>query len=81
MPPRCVALNQEQAFILIVPMLTSLAHYWLGVLIVHNRIMAAMKCRGFKGKFYIIDDYQMKGLDYIVAGSGLIFIAALLIIR
>ena len=32
--------------------------------------MAAMKCRGFKGKFYIIDDYQMKGLDYIVAGSG-----------
>ncbi len=60
--------------------------YLFGALLVRSldrshRIMAAMKCRGFKGKFYILDDYQMKKLDYIVAGSGLIFIAALLVIK
>jgi cobalt/nickel transport system permease protein len=60
--------------------------YLFGALLVRSldrshRIMAAMKCRGFKGKFYILDDYQMKRLDYIVAGSGLIFMAALLVIR
>ena len=43
--------------------------------------MAAMKCRGFKDKFYILDDYQMKSLDYLVAGSSLVFIGALLVVR
>jgi cobalt/nickel transport system permease protein len=60
--------------------------YFFGALLVRSldrshRIMAAMKCRGFSGKFYILDDYQMKGLDYIVAGSSLVFIGALLVVR
>jgi cobalt/nickel transport system permease protein len=60
--------------------------YLFGALLVRSldrshRIMAAMKCRGFKGKFYILDDYQMKGLDYLVAASSLVFIGALLVIR
>ncbi len=60
--------------------------YFFGALLVRSldrshRIMAAMKCRGFKGKFYILDDYQMQGLDYLVAASSLVFIGALLVIR
>jgi len=60
--------------------------YFFGALLVRSldrshRIMAAMKCRGFKDKFYILDDYQMKSLDYIVAGSSLVFIGALLVVR
>ncbi|HTY25319.1 MAG TPA: cobalt ECF transporter T component CbiQ [Desulfomonilaceae bacterium] len=60
--------------------------YLLGALLVKSfdrshRIMAAMKCRGFKGKFYILDDYQMKSFDYLLAGSSLAFVLALLVVR
>jgi cobalt/nickel transport system permease protein len=60
--------------------------YFFGALLVRSldrshRIMAAMKCRGFKGNFYILDDYQMKSLDYLVAGSSLVFIVALMVVR
>jgi cobalt/nickel transport system permease protein len=60
--------------------------YFFGALLVRSldrshRIMAAMKCRGFKDKFYILDDYQMKSMDYLVAGSSLVFIGALLVVR
>ena len=60
--------------------------YFFGALLVRSfdrshRIMAAMRCRGFKGEFYILDDYQMKSLDYLVAGSSLVFIGALLVVR
>jgi cobalt/nickel transport system permease protein len=60
--------------------------YFFGALLVRSldrsqRIMAAMRCRGFKAKFYILDDYRMKSLDYIVAGSSLVFIGALLGVR
>jgi cobalt/nickel transport system permease protein len=37
------------------------------------RILAAMKCRGFRGKFYILHDYNMGKNDFIFAGAGTFF--------
>lgn len=56
--------------------------YLVGMLLVRSfdrskRIMQAMKCRGFKGKLYILHHYQMKHSDYALAGSS-IAISALL---
>jgi cobalt/nickel transport system permease protein len=50
--------------------------YLVGMLLVRSfdrskRILQAMKCRGFKGKFYILHHYKMKNGDYVLAGAGI----------
>jgi len=56
--------------------------YLVGMLLVKSfdrakRIVQAMKCRGFKGKLYILHHYHMKHSDYALAGSSLAFSALL----
>jgi cobalt/nickel transport system permease protein len=46
-----------------------------------KRIMQAMKCRGFRGKLYILHHYQMKQSDYALAGSSIAFSALLWAVR
>jgi len=46
-----------------------------------KRILAAMKCRGFKGRFYIIHHYEMRKCDYFMAISSVMFSAALLVVK
>jgi cobalt/nickel transport system permease protein len=60
--------------------------YLVGMLLVRSfdrskRILAAMKCRGFKGEFYILHHYSMKSHDYALAASSIIFSAAVLAVR
>jgi cobalt/nickel transport system permease protein len=60
--------------------------YLVGMLLVRSfdrskRILQAMRCRGFKGKFYILHHYQMKNYDYALAGSSIAFSALLLATR
>jgi cobalt/nickel transport system permease protein len=60
--------------------------YLVGMLLVRSfdrsaRIVAAMKCRGFKGKFYILHDYEMKKLDYVAAATSLVFVVGLMVAR
>ena len=60
--------------------------YLVGMILVRSfdrskRILAAMKCRGFKGKFYILHHYEMKKSDYLVAISSVMFSAALLVVK
>lgn len=43
--------------------------YLVGMLLVHSlerseRIMDAMKCRGFSGRFYLLDEMTLSALDY-----------------
>jgi len=57
--------------------------YLVGMLLVRSfdrskRILQAMKCRGFKGRFYILHHYQMKSYDYALVGSSIAFSALLL---
>ncbi|MDQ1239167.1 MAG: cobalt/nickel transport system permease protein [Thermodesulfobacteriota bacterium] len=52
--------------------------YLVGMLLVRSfdraqRILQAMKCRGFAGKFYILHHYEMKRSDYAFAGSSIAF--------
>jgi cobalt/nickel transport system permease protein len=52
--------------------------YLVGMLLVRSfdraqRILQAMKCRGFSGKFYILHHYEMKTRDYAFAGSSIAF--------
>ncbi len=63
----------------------SVAHL-VGMLLVRSfdrsaRILAAMKCRGFKGRFYILGHYEMRRQDYLVAATSVIFSALLLVVR
>jgi cobalt/nickel transport system permease protein len=58
--------------------------YLVGMLLVRSfdrskRIMAAMKCRGFNGNFYILHHYNMKRNDYFMACSSTAFALLLLI--
>jgi cobalt/nickel transport system permease protein len=60
--------------------------YLVGMLLVRSfdrsaRIVAAMKCRGFKGRFYILHHYEMQRHDYMLTVSSMLFVAALLIAR
>jgi cobalt/nickel transport system permease protein len=60
--------------------------YLVGMLLVRSfdrsrRILESMKCRGSKGKFYILHHYQMKHYDYALASSSIVFSALLLITR
>jgi cobalt/nickel transport system permease protein len=43
-------------------------------------IVAAMKCRGFKNRFYILHHYNMKSADYALAASTMLFSAGLLVL-
>lgn len=52
--------------------------YLVGMLLVRSfdrskRILQAMRCRGFKGKYYILHHYQMKRYDYALAGTSMAF--------
>ncbi|HMK34127.1 MAG TPA: cobalt ECF transporter T component CbiQ [Desulfomonilaceae bacterium] len=60
--------------------------YLVGMLLVRSfdrsgRIFAAMKCRGFRGKFYILHHYEMKRSDYLLAVSSAVLSAMLLVVR
>jgi cobalt/nickel transport system permease protein len=60
--------------------------YLVGMILVRSfdrsrRILAAMKCRGFRGKFYILHHYEMKRCDYLLAISSVAFSAALLVVK
>ncbi len=60
--------------------------YLVGMLLVRSfdrskRILQAMKCRGFKGKFHILYHYRMKKYDYALACSSIAFAALLLAAR
>lgn len=60
--------------------------YLVGMLLIRSfdrskRILDAMRCRGFKGKFYILHNYQMKRCDYALAGSSLAFSILLMVVR
>jgi cobalt/nickel transport system permease protein len=57
--------------------------YLVGMLLVRSfdrsaRILDAMKCRGFQGRFYILHHYEMKKTDYLLTVSSLAFSIALL---
>jgi cobalt/nickel transport system permease protein len=56
--------------------------YFVGMMLVRSydrsaRILAAMKCRGFKGKFYILHHYGMGNNDYAFSAVTTLFIASL----
>ena len=56
--------------------------YLVGMLLVRSlerseRIYAAMKCRGFKGHFYIFGHFAMKRNDYVFLGMVIGFFAVL----
>lgn len=60
--------------------------YLVGMLLVRSfdrskRILQAMKCRGFKEKFYILHHYQMKQYDYALASSSIVFSVLILATR
>ncbi|MGB6065998.1 MAG: energy-coupling factor transporter transmembrane component T [Desulfomonilaceae bacterium] len=60
--------------------------YLVGMILVRSfdrskRILAAMKCRGFKGRFYILHHYEMKRCDYLLALSSVMFAAAFLVAK
>ena len=56
--------------------------YLIGMLLVRSlerseRIMAAMKCRGFKGRFYLLDQMTLTRLDYQAAAVAALWFALL----
>ncbi len=59
---------------------------WLmGMLLVRSleraqRIVAAMKCRGFNGRFYLLDGRPWRSQDTLFAVSGLLVLSAFLIL-
>ncbi len=58
--------------------------YFIGMILVRSfdrskRILAAMRCRGFKGKFYILHHYGMGGSDYAIVFFMVIIIVCLLL--
>jgi cobalt/nickel transport system permease protein len=60
--------------------------YLVGMLLIRSfnrskRILQAMRCRGFKGKFYILHHYEMKRYDYAVGSSSLAFTILLMVAK
>ncbi|MBI5569779.1 MAG: cobalt ECF transporter T component CbiQ [Desulfomonile tiedjei] len=60
--------------------------YLVGMLLVRSfdrskRIVAAMKCRGFKDRFYILHHYDMRRSDYVLAACSFVAAAGLLVVR
>jgi len=56
--------------------------YLVGMLLVRSlerseRIVAAMRCRGFRGKFYLLDHFAYTRWDALFAAAWLIFLLAL----
>lgn len=56
--------------------------YLIGMLLVHSlerseRIMDAMKCRGYKGRFYLMDDMALERADYRFMALFIPFLALL----
>jgi cobalt/nickel transport system permease protein len=59
--------------------------YLVGILLVRSlerseRILAAMRCRGFQGRFYPLDDFAYGRADALFAGLALMTFAGLLIV-
>lgn len=53
--------------------------YLIGMLLVKSldrseRILAAMKCRGFQGKFFLFDHFSLHQRDYLFSSGSLIFL-------
>ena len=60
--------------------------YLVGMLLVRSfdrsaRILSAMKCRGFNGKFHLLARGEMHGHDYLVGASSVLFSVLLLVVR
>jgi cobalt/nickel transport system permease protein len=60
--------------------------YLVGMLLVRSfdrsgRIFAAMKCRGFRGRFYILHHHEMKKSDYLLVASSAVLSVMLLVVR
>lgn len=60
--------------------------YLVGMLLVRSfdrsrRILQAMKCRGFKGKFYILHHYEMKRVDYVIVASSVLWCVLLMAVK
>jgi len=60
--------------------------YMVGMLLVRSfdrsrRILAAMRCRGFRGRFYILHHYEMKRCDYVVGAASFLISAVLLVAK
>ena len=58
---------------------------FIGMLLVRSfdrarRIMDAMKCRGFVGKFYVLHHYEMRTNDYLLPAVSTVFALMLLVI-
>lgn len=58
---------------------------FVGMLLVRSfdrarRIMDAMKCRGFVGKFYVLHHYEMRTNDYLLPAISAVFALMLLVI-
>nr|WP_228051064.1 cobalt ECF transporter T component CbiQ [Pontibacterium sinense] len=56
--------------------------YLIGMLLVHSlerseRIADAMKCRGYNGRFYLMDEMVLARQDYTFMVMGALFLAAL----
>jgi len=56
--------------------------YLVGMLLVRSldrseRIVAAMKCRGFQGRFYLLDHFACSRLDVCFGSLGTVFMAVL----
>ncbi len=57
--------------------------YLIGMLLVRSldrseRILAAMKCRGFQGEFYVLDHFRFSGRDAVFAAGFALFLTLLL---
>ena len=57
--------------------------YLLGMMLIRSlerseRILEAMKCRGFNGNFYLLDEFIITKRDYIFSGCSLFFILIIL---
>jgi cobalt/nickel transport system permease protein len=60
--------------------------YLVGMLLVRSydrsrRILAAMRCRGFSGKFYILHHYDMNKNDYLLVAYSAAFCGTLLLVK
>lgn len=60
--------------------------YLVGMLLVRSfdrsaRILSAMKCRGFTGRFHLMERREVNRQDYLVGASGILFTVFLLAVR
>ncbi|ADL12318.1 cobalt ECF transporter T component CbiQ [Acetohalobium arabaticum] len=46
-----------------------------------QRVYEAMTCRGFKGKFYILDNFNLSSLDYLVFVGSLFLVSCLVMLE